>query len=166
MVGVLFAIKAIEVALHVSLESFGIVPRTEHGLIGIVFSPLLHANWDHLLSNSVPLFVLLILLLSNVQYRPYRTLALIWVVSGLGTWTIGRGVCHIGASSVVFGLASFLIVAGFKLRSWRSIFVAIFVFFFYGGIFTGVIPKAGPISWEGHLCGAIAGVWIARGLKA
>jgi membrane associated rhomboid family serine protease len=162
---VLFLVKGVEVLFHWPLEQFGIVPRTVPGMIGIFFSPLLHGNMHHLLANSVPLFVLLVLLLSNPKYHPYSTVSMIWLVSGLGTWLIGRGnAVHIGASSIVFGLASFLIVAGFTVRSWRSAIIAIFVFFFYGGIFYGALPQAGPISWEGHLCGALAGAWSARRL--
>jgi membrane associated rhomboid family serine protease len=163
MVASLFLVKGIEVLFRLPLEQFGIVPRTVRGLVGILFSPLLHGNMHHLLANSVPLFVLLILLLSNPKYHPYRALALIWIASGAGTWLIGRGgAVHIGASSIVFGLAAFLIVAGLTMKSWRSAAVAIFVFLFYGGIFYGALPQAGPISWEGHLCGAIAGALTAR----
>lgn len=165
LIAVLFLVKAAEVLFHLPLERFGIVPRTVKGLEGIVFSPFLHGNWHHLVANSVPLFALLVLLLSNPKYQPYRTLGLIWIASGLGTWLIGRGgAVHIGASSIVFGLAAFLIVAGLTMKSWRSATVAIFVFLFYGGIFYGALPQAGPISWEGHLCGTIAGIWRARRL--
>lgn len=161
----LFLVEGAQIIFHLHLERFGIVPRTMPGLIGILFSPLLHGNMHHLLANSVPLFVLLVILLSNPKYQPYATLAFIWLLSGLGTWLIGRGqAVHIGASSIVFGLAAFLIVAGLTMKSWRSATIAIFVFLFYGGIFYGALPQAGPISWEGHLCGAIAGVWCARRL--
>jgi membrane associated rhomboid family serine protease len=164
-IAVLFLVKGAELLFAMPLEQFGILPRTIRGLPGILFSPLLHANLHHLLANSVPLFVLLVLLLSNPQYHPARTLSLIWLASGFGTWLIGRGgAVHIGASSIVFGLAAFLIVAGLTVRSWRSAVIAIFVFLFYGGIFYGALPHSGPISWEGHLCGAVAGVWIARQL--
>lgn len=165
MVGVLFLILAAEVMFRLPLRQYGIVPRTESGLLGIVFSPLLHVNMSHLVANSIPLFVLLVLLLTNRGYHPWRTLALIWIASGLGTWLIGRGhSVHLGASSVIFGVAAFLIVAGFQMRSWRSFSVAVMVLVFYGGIFYGVVPQAGPISWEGHLCGAVAGVLAARSL--
>jgi membrane associated rhomboid family serine protease len=164
-IALLFLVKGIELAFHLSLEQLGIAPRTTRGLVGIVFSPLLHANMHHLLANSVPLFVLLVLLLSNPKYHPYQALTFIWLASGLGTWLIGRGgSVHIGASAIVFGLAAFLIVAGFTLKSWRSATIALFVFFFYGGIFYGALPQNGPISWEGHLCGAVAGAWNARRL--
>lgn len=165
MVAALFVVKGVEILFRLPLEQFGIVPRTVHGLAGILFSPLLHGNMHHLLANSIPLFVLLVILFSDSRYHPYRALALIWIASGAGTWLIGRGgSVHIGASSIVFGVAAFLIVAGLTVKSWRSATVAIFVFLFYGGIFYGALPQPGPISWEGHLCGAVAGVWTARRL--
>ena len=167
MVGVLLLVKAVEILLRLPLGQWGILPRTVAGLPGIIFSPLLHASLSHLAANAVPLFVLLVLLLSHRAYHPWRTLALIWGLSGLGTWLIGRGhAVHLGASSIIFGLAAFLIVAGFQMKSWRSAATAIFVFLFYGGIFYGALPHAGPISWEGHLCGALAGAWTARNLRA
>ena len=121
MVGVLLLVKAVEILLRLPLGQWGILPRTVAGLPGIIFSPLLHASLSHLAANAVPLFVLLVLLLSHRAYHPWRTLALIWGLSGLGTWLIGRGhAVHLGASSIIFGLAAFLIVAGFQMKSWRS----------------------------------------------
>jgi membrane associated rhomboid family serine protease len=145
-----------------TLDLFGIVPRTLPGLAGILFSPLLHANFAHLAANAIPLLILLTLLFWDRRYRPWSTLTSIWLVSGLGTWLIGRsGSIHLGASSIVFGLVAYLILAGVLLRSWRSALIAILVCLAFGGIFYGVLPQAGPISWEGHLCGAIAGLAAA-----
>jgi membrane associated rhomboid family serine protease len=164
-VSVLFFVLGAEIFFRLPLNQYGILPRTEVGLLGIVFSPFLHANMNHLLANAIPLFVLLVMILSDRKYHPHRTLILVWVVSGAGTWLIGRGhTVHIGASSIIFALAAFLITAGFLLKSWRSAAIALLVFVFYGGIFYGVVPHAGPISWEGHLCGAVSGVWAARNL--
>jgi membrane associated rhomboid family serine protease len=162
VLAVLFGVKAAEILFRLPLAQFGIIPRTAAGLWGILFGPLLHVNLTHLMANALPLFVLLVLLQSNPRYHPYQTLALIWTASGLGTWLIGRGhSVHIGASSIIFGLAAFLIVAGFLMKSWRSAAVAVFVLIAFGGIFYGVLPQAGPISWEGHLCGGVAGAWTA-----
>src|SRR5690348_18188441 len=88
LVGALFLLLGLDGFLHLELARFGIVPRTEAGLPGILFGPLLHANLHHLLANALPLFVLLVLLLSNPAYHPYGTLAFIWLASGLGTWLI------------------------------------------------------------------------------
>lgn len=161
-VGVLFLVTAAQTVLHLQLVRWGIVPRTASGLIGVVFGPLLHANLQHVMANAIPLFALLILLQSDPRYRPVRTLMLIWIASGLGTWLIGRGhTVHVGASSIVFGLAAFLIVAGIVMKSWRSALVAVFVTAMFGGIFYGVLPQQGAVSWEGHLSGALAGAWTA-----
>jgi membrane associated rhomboid family serine protease len=164
---VLFGAHLLRMALAIPAGPFGIVPRTRPGLVGIVFSPLLHANWNHLLANALPLFIFLILLLADRHYKPWRTLAIIWVASGFGTWLVGRGhTVHIGASSVIFGLAAYLIVAALWMKSWRAAFVAAAVLILFGGMFYGVLPQNGPISWEGHLCGAIAGTLAARAQHA
>jgi membrane associated rhomboid family serine protease len=145
------------------VAKLGITPRTGPGLLGILFAPLLHVTWEHLAANAPPLFLLLVLLFWDRRYQAWRALATIWVASGAGTWLIGRGgAMHVGASSVIYGLAAYLIVSGFLMGSWRGFFTGILVFLVYGGIFYGVLPHAGPISWEGHLCGAIAGAWTAR----
>ncbi len=145
------------------LAGFGVAPRTWVGLRGVVFSPLLHASLTHLLANIPPLVVLLVFLFWDRHYQPWRVLGLVWIASGLGTWLIGRGhSTHIGASSIIYGLASYIIVSGVLMGSWRGLLVGLFVFLAYGGIFYGVLPHAGPVSWEGHLSGAIAGVWAAK----
>jgi membrane associated rhomboid family serine protease len=159
----LYLIQGMDLLFRLGLNRFGIVPRTEWGLIGVIFSPLLHASFSHVIANSVPLFVLLLVLFSDRRYYAAKTLALIWVASGLGTWIIGRGgSVHIGASSIVFGLIVYLIVAGLLMGSWRAAIIAVLVFLLFGVSLLGVLPHAGPISWEGHLCGAAAGLWAAR----
>jgi membrane associated rhomboid family serine protease len=169
-VALLFLIEGVDQLLRAiahspgsPLDRYGIVPRTLLGLRGILFSPLLHANFAHVGANALPLFVLLTLFLADTHYHRLRSLTMIWLLSGLGTWLIGRGnAVHIGASSLIYGLVAYLVVAGWLMKSWRSALVALFVLFLYGGIAYGVLPQAGAISWEGHLCGAVAGVWAAR----
>lgn len=167
LVGMLFAVEAVEILMQVSLDRFGIFPRNVNGLVGVIFSPLLHAGTGHLIANATPLFVLLTVLFWDKNYKAGSTIAIIWLVSGLGTWLLGRGThhgeptVHIGASSLIYGLVAYLIVAGFRMESWRAIFVAMLVFLIYGGIFYGALPREGLVSWEGHLCGALAGAWTA-----
>jgi membrane associated rhomboid family serine protease len=165
----LFLVEACDALLRfftqgrATLDAFGIVPRTPAGLLGIATAPLLHADTAHLVANAVPLLVMLALLFWDRHYRPHLTLGMVWIASGAGTWLIGRGdAVHIGASSLVYGLVAYLIVSGFLMKSVRSAVVAIVVLVAYGGIFYGILPQTGWISWEGHLSGAIAGVLAAR----
>ena len=163
LVGIIISVAVLDYFLPLRLNALGIVPRTVPGLIGIAFSPLLHASSGHLLANSFPLFVLLILLFWDRRYHPAQTLGVIWIASGFGTWLIGRGqAVHIGASSIIYGLVVYLIAAAFWMKRWRPAFVAIFVFAIYGGIFYGLLPQRGHVSWEGHLAGAVAGWWAAK----
>lgn len=170
LVAVPIAVQFIEIATRTPLSGFGIHPREAIGLIGILFSPLLHAGPAHLFGNAGPLFVLLTLLLNDPKYRPGSAVATIWIGSGLGTWILGRGdfngepTVHIGASSIIYGLVTFLIAAGFRMQSWRAFFISIVVGLAYGGIFYGILPREGPVSWEGHLAGAIAGLFAAQRL--
>ncbi len=153
-------------------QHLGIQPRDLNGLDGVLFAPLLHGDLGHYLSNALPMIVLLGLLFANRNYRPVQSLAIVWLLGGLGTWLIGRpNSTHIGASIVIFGLVTFLIFASLFLRSWRSAVVSTVVLFLYGGIFLSVLPPLlnssmrENISWEGHLSGAIAGAltaWMIR----
>jgi membrane associated rhomboid family serine protease len=145
-----------------SFKGLGIRPREPIGLVGVAFSPLLHGDWLHLVANAVPLLVLLTLLFWDRRYRARSTLIAIWLLSGLGTWAIGRpGTLHVGASSLVYGLVAYLSLAGLLLRSWRAFFTALAVGLGFSGIWYGALPQDGPISWEGHLCGAVAGLLAA-----
>ena len=146
----------------------GVIPRHLWGLDGVLFSPLLHGDFGHYFANLLPMVVLLGLLFANPNYKPWHTLVLIWLLSGIGTWLIGRPVSnHIGASGVIFGLVTFLVTAAVILRSWRSAIISAVVFLMYGGILFGALPPLlnssmeANISWEGHLSGAIGGIIAA-----
>ena len=128
--------------------------------MGIFWSPLLHADFAHLIANSGPLVLLLIMLFSHRQYRPKSSLAFIWLVSGLGTWLIGRPAIHIGASSIV--RAGCFSDDGFILdEKLASLFLSILALLMFGGLFYGLFHIQKGVSWEGHLSGALAGVWVA-----
>jgi membrane associated rhomboid family serine protease len=160
---VLFAMFYVNVFFGGRLNNFGILPRTPWGLLGIIFSPLLHYNQAHLTANGISLFMLLVILFSHREYRADAAFTWIWLLSGLGTWLIGRGNrVHIGASGVIYGVVTYLIAAAWWLRSWRSAMLALLILFLYGGIFYGMLPQPGFISWEAHLSGALAGLIVAR----
>jgi membrane associated rhomboid family serine protease len=150
------------------LDENGIRPLETDGLTGIVFAPLLHANWAHLVANTGPALVLgFLMTLAGLARFIYAT-AIIWILGGFGTWLIGNTGAppgietnHIGASGLIFGWLTFLIVFGFFTRKVWEIVVGIIVLFVYGGVLLGALPGTFGVSWQGHLCGAIAGVLAA-----
>ena len=141
-----------------SLDSWGIVPRTPVGLVGIAAAPFLHANVHHLLSNTIPLLVLLTLLAGS-QARSWEIVAGVALLGGLLLWAFGRNATHIGASGLIFGLIAFLIISGIMEKRIVPLLVTVVVGFLYGGtLLWGILPQFGSqTSWDGHLCGAIAG---------
>lgn len=147
-------------------RTFGLRPRSLDGLLDIFTFPLLHANLNHVLSNSLPLIIFGFLVFLS-GFRVFLTaLAFSWLGSGLTVWLIGDGVT-VGASGLVFGLFSFLLVRGFFNRSWRQILLAVVLFMGYGSILLGVLPfVAGYVSWQAHLGGAAGGVVAALLLRS
>jgi membrane associated rhomboid family serine protease len=140
-----------------SLDSLGIAPRQAIGLIGIAFGPLLHDSFAHLLANTGPLLVLGFLVLVRQGRRIVVVSAVILLISGLGTWLTGPPhTVHIGASGLVFGYFSFLVVSAYYERSLTAVVLAVFVIALYWGLLGGILPAAG-ISWQGHLFGLVGG---------
>lgn len=173
-VGLLYLVEALDQVGGHRLDRNGIRPLETDGLWGVLFAPLLHANWAHLLANTGPALVLGFLLTLTGLSRFVLATAIVWVVGGLGTWLIGNvgSSCgptdHIGASGLIFGWLAFLVVFGWFTRRIWQILVGVVVLFLYGGILWGVVPVlnvCGGVSWQGHLCGALAGVlaayWLA-----
>jgi membrane associated rhomboid family serine protease len=161
-VALLWGIHLLDWLLPVNLNSFGIIPRTTRGLIGIAASPLLHANLFHLIGNTVPLLALGLILISFYDEVAFGVIGVIIVVGGSLVWILGRTANHIGASGVIYGIAAFLIAYGIIKKKILSILIAAIVVFVYGGsMVTGLLPFQSYISWEGHLFSAAAGVLAA-----
>ncbi len=154
-------IKIIELLLQFDFRFLGNRPRTIEGLIGIIGMPFVHGSFSHVMSNAVPLIVL-----GTAVFYFYNKVAdkvwlILWILSGLMVWLMARGNNHIGASGIVYGLASFLFISGIARKDVQSTSVALIVAFFYGSLVWGVIPGLKGISWEGHLFGAISGLLCA-----
>ena len=173
-VALLYLIEIIDQLTGHSLDRNGIQPLEADGLKGILFAPLLHADWAHLLANTVPALVLGFLVTLAGMSRFVWATAIIWIVGGLGTWLIGDiGSCrmetvHIGASGLIFGWLAFLLVFGWLTRHIWWIITSLVVLFVYGGILLGALPvlnRCGGVSWQGHLCGAVAGLLAAYWLS-
>ena len=152
------------------LETLGLVPRTFRGLTGIVAMPFLHGDFKHLLGNSIPLAVT-VMLLAGSRANSRLIVLMIALLCGAGLWLFGRTALHIGASGLVFGLIAFHVFAGVFEKRLQSVIIACIVGLLYAStLLKGVIPFQNGVSWEGHLIGAFSGVLVAllvsRTLKA
>lgn len=148
------------------LSRYGIVPRTQRGLIGIVTSPLLHANLRHLISNTIPLLVLLLVLFSFYPTKATSVVIITVLLGGGLVWCFGRSAIHIGASGLIYGLVAFLVVNGFTEQKFVPLLLSVAVAVIYSGLFWGIFPSYRTyISWEAHLFGAVAGVVASLVLK-
>jgi len=159
----LWAVKAVELATGISFSYLGILPRTLKGTIGIFTGPLVHGDVLHLLSNTLPILLLGILLFYFYHRIAIEIFIWIYLVTGFWTWLIARNAYHIGASGLVYGMASFLFFSGIIRKSRPLMTISAIIIFLYGGMVYGIIPDAVEfnVSWESHLMGAIVGVLLA-----
>ena len=157
-IAILWGVFLTDWILPADLTSWGLIPRTWSGLWGVITSPFLHANLGHLISNTIPLLILLILLCGS-RARTWPTVIEIALLGGLLLWLFGRTAVHVGASGLIYGLIAFLIVSGIREQRFVPLIVSVVVGFLYGGtLLSGVLPSVGTgVSWDGHLFGAIAG---------
>lgn len=163
LIAAIIATHLCSVLLSIDFTNLGIYPRETKGIIGIVTHVFVHASWEHLLSNCIPLLLLSWCLFYFYKDWAFAIIAFIWILSGILTFTIGRPNWHIGASGLIYGLAFFNFTAGIISKTKTMIAISLLTTFLYGGFVWSIMPyfvKA-SISWEGHLSGAIAGVIAA-----
>lgn len=143
------------------LLAFGIRPRTEEGIPGILLAPLLHKGVDHLLANTAGLLVFggLVMLRSKAHFQAVTLVGIL--ASGIGVWLFGRPFIHVGASGIVFAYFGYLLLAGWFERRIRSLLLSIAVFLVWGPVLYGVLPTQRGISWEGHASGLLGGILAA-----
>ena len=169
MVFIMWLVFFIEVKFHFDFGIFGVEPRTIQGLIGIVSMPLLHGSVTHITSNTIP-----ILLLGTMLFFFYPTIAnrvflQCYFFTNVLVWIFARPAIHIGASGLLFGLATFLISYGFFKKDFKSVIISGIVIVIYGSMFFQIIPANPIVSWESHVLGAVVGAssayLIARNTK-
>lgn len=154
----LWIIYWMQIRFDFDFYRYGIYPRDFIGLRGILFSPFIHENLEHLYNNSIPLLILL----AAIQFfYPKQTLGVIGygiVFSGLITWIVGRENFHIGASGLIYVLVSFIFFKGIQTKYYRLVALSLTVILLYGGMIWYVFPDVDQsISWEGHLAGFLTG---------
>ena len=153
----LWVIKSAEVLFSIDMRFLAIHPREVSGLFGILFSPVLHASYGHLAANSLPLLLLGGLQAYGYPVSKWKTLLVIWLVSGIGVWLFGRPSIHLGASGLTSGLFYFLFVASIIRRDKVSVALMLIAVLLYGGILLGILPWDPKVSFEAHFFGALGG---------
>lgn len=158
----LWALEIVDSAANNRLDEFGVRPRSDEGLLGILFAPVLHAGFEHLSANTVPALILAFLVLVTGIGRGLAATAIIWVVGGLGVWLVASSnSIHLGASVLIFGWLVYLILRGIFNRSIGEIALGVLVLLIYGGMLFGILPGQPGVSWQGHLFGAVGGAIAA-----
>lgn len=163
IVALMWIVEAINALDSYHLDHDGIYARNLERLWGIFTAPFIHANFaPHLLDNTIPLLFLGLIIALRGAARLAAVTTVVIVAGGLGTWLIGpSGVSTIGASGVVFGYAAYLLTRGFFDRSVLELLTGLVVGVVWGGaLLSSLVPHTG-VSWQGHLCGALAGVLAA-----
>jgi membrane associated rhomboid family serine protease len=154
--------KAIELLFEIDLSDLGIYPLSLKGLPGILISPFIHENVKHLFNNSLPLFLLSVALFYFYSEIAFRVFLLTYILTGTLVWVGGREAWHIGASGLVYGMASFLFFSGIIRKYYRLVALSLLVVFLYGemvwGLFPGIYKN---ISWESHMLGFASGIFLA-----
>ena len=158
---IIWSVKIFEIVFDFDFTEYGVLPRKFNGLIGILFSPLIHSDVNHLLSNSLPVVILCLLIFNFYSQIAKKILIYLYFISGLWLWCIGRESFHIGASGLIYAMASFLFFSGILRKNSQLSAVALLVIFIYGGLFWGLFPIHKNVSWEGHLTGFIAGILVS-----
>lgn len=152
----------VEIRFNLDFVQNGIYPRTFSGLQGVIFSPFIHGDLEHLYNNSIPLLILLAALQFFYAKQSMRVIGYGIVLSGIITWVIGRENYHIGASGLIYVLFSFVFFKGIQTKYNRLVALSLAVIVVYGGLVWYIfpspeIPGNKSISWEGHLGGLLTG---------
>ena len=161
-VALLYAVELVDTLMGHRLDEGGVRPREVDGLDGILFAPLLHYGWGHLVANTLPLLVFGFLILLAGVARWAAVTAVVWVVGGVGTWFAGQPhSIHLGASVLAFGWLVYLLLRGVFARDAAQVALGVILLLVYGGLLYGVLPGQPGISWQGHLFGALGGALAA-----
>ncbi len=160
LVALIWVVEIVNLFLGHRLVSWGILPRSFSGLIGIPLAPMLHNGFWHAVSNTVPLFILGSLTLAGGKRRFWETTVNVTLLSGLLVWIFAREAYHVGASGLVFGYFGVIMARAYIERSIIAIAIAFATVMAYGGLLWGVLPMRSYVSFESHLFGLIAGIVI------
>lgn len=159
---IMWLVKIIEILFNLDFSQGGIYPLEIKGLQGIIFSPFIHESFGHLFNNSLPLFFLSVALFYFYSEVAVEVFTWTFFLTGLLVWLGGRAAWHIGASGLVYGLASFLFFSGIIRRHLRLIALSLLIVFLYGSMVWGLFPGVYQnVSWESHMLGFFSGIVLS-----
>lgn len=157
----IWLVQLAQAVFDIDWSVYSLYPRSIHGLIGIFTAPLLHAGWEHLIGNTVPLLFLSYLLFSSYKEIAGKIFWMIFLLNGILLWFFAREAFHLGASGVVYGIASFLLFSGMIRRHPQLAMISFLVIFLYGSMVWGIFPFDPHVSWEAHLYGGLTGLILS-----
>jgi membrane associated rhomboid family serine protease len=161
LTGLCWLVFGVNLLLHGQLTQYGVVPRTLHGLWGIAWSPFIHTSLHHLLANTVPLLILGAVLCARGTREFWEVTFGGIALGGALAWLVARTASHVGASGLIFCYFGYLGSQAVFRRTIGALLLTIACLGVYGGILRGILPTSVAISWEGHLAGLAAGVFLA-----
>ncbi len=165
MIGIAWVLELLDVmypAGSLTDAYLGMRPRSLGGLIRIPTSPFAHGDFSHLLGNTLPWIVLGGLTSWGERQKFFQTTICLIVISGLGTWLIGRPGVHLGASGLVYGYMGYVVARAFYMRKPMVIFAGVIAVLLFAWMIFGLLPTGQAVSWEGHLAGMVGGIVLAR----
>ncbi len=160
-VAICWLVEFIEFSGTVNFGKFGLYPRRIENLYGILTSPFIHDDWEHLINNSIPMFLLGVAIFYFYREVAWKLFLGAILITGLWVWVFARPSYHIGASGMVYSFASFVFFSGIFRKYYRLIALSLLVVFLYGSMIWGIFPIDYRISWESHLMGGLSGLLLA-----
>lgn len=158
---IMWIVHLANLSLSYEFHNLGIFPRKGEGLIGILASPLIHGDWQHLIANSMSFIVLVTGVFFFYPKIAYKVFFISWLSVGLIVWVIARPSYHIGASGVIYAMAAFLFLSGVIRKNFRLMAISLIIVFLYGSMVWGIFPQEDNVSWESHFAGVVSGFALA-----
>ncbi len=158
---IIWLIFLLDISLDLDLYYWGLYPRKASGLVGILFSPLIHGSLKHIIANTIPVLVLSTGLFYFYKDLAFKVLIISYLMTGVLMWFVARSSYHIGASGLIYSLSGFLFLSGVLRKHGGLMAISLIIVFQYGSLVWGIFPLEEKVSWEGHLIGLFSGLLLA-----